>query len=116
MSARVESPPIGGGTLRGSFVIAVVVALSIGAFLGSLVTYAIDNDGGASPTFVARGTPALTAMDAGYGSKAIEARCSPSGSAGWDRRTCGTPAGSRRWRAANWPRSGRHRPRGGPLG
>jgi hypothetical protein len=60
MSARVESPPIGGGTLGGSFVIAVVVALSIGVFLGSLVTYAIDNDGGTSPTFVARGTPAST--------------------------------------------------------
>jgi hypothetical protein len=72
MSARVESPPIGGGTLGGSFVIAVVVALSIGALLGSLVTYAIDNDGGASPPFVARGTPALTAVDAGYGSKGIE--------------------------------------------
>ena len=46
MSARVESPPIGGGTLGGSFVIAVVVALSIGAFVGSLVTHAIDSDGG----------------------------------------------------------------------
>ena len=72
MSARVESPPIGGGTLGGSFVIAVVVALSIGVFLGSLVTYAIDNEGGASHTFVARGTPALTAVDGGYGSKGIE--------------------------------------------
>lgn len=72
MSARVESPPIGGGTLGGSFVIAVVVALSIGVFLGSLVTYAIENDGGASHTFVARGTPALTAVDVGYGSKGIE--------------------------------------------
>ena len=71
MSARVESPPIRGGTLGGSFVIAVVVALSIGAFVG-LVTYAIDSDGGTSPTFVARGTPALTAVDVGYGSKAIE--------------------------------------------
>jgi hypothetical protein len=72
MSARVESPPIGGGTLGGSFVIAVVVALSMGVLLGSLVTYAIENDGGASHTFVARGTPALTAVDVGYGSKAIE--------------------------------------------
>jgi hypothetical protein len=74
MSARVESPPIGRGTLGGSFVIAVVVALSIGAFLGSLVTYAIDHDGGTShsSTFVARGTPALTAVDVGNGSKAIE--------------------------------------------
>ena len=74
MSARVESPPIRGGTLGGSFVIAVVVALSIGAFLGSLVTYAIDHDGGTShsSTFVARGTPALTAVDVGNGSKAIE--------------------------------------------
>jgi hypothetical protein len=61
MSARVESPPIGEGTLGGSFVIAVVVALSIGGFLGSLVTYAIDNDSGTSRTFVARGTPASTA-------------------------------------------------------
>ena len=65
MSARVESPPIGGGTLGGSFVIAVVVALSIGAFLGSLVTYAIDSDGGVSRPFVARGTPALTDSDVG---------------------------------------------------
>ena len=72
MSARVESPPIGGGTLGGSFVIAVVVALSIGAFVGSLVTHAIDSDGGTSSTFVARGTPALTAVDVGNGSKAIE--------------------------------------------
>ena len=32
MSARVESPPIGGVTLGGSFVIAVVVALSIGVW------------------------------------------------------------------------------------
>lgn len=72
MSARVESPPIGGGTLGGSFVIAVVVALSIGVFLGSLVTYAIDNDGGASPTFVARGTAASTVADVGNGTKAIE--------------------------------------------
>jgi hypothetical protein len=71
MSARVESPPIRGGTLGGSFVIAVVVALSIGAFVGSLVTHAIDSDGGTS-TFVARGTPALTAVDVGNGSKAIE--------------------------------------------
>ena len=72
MSARVESPPIGGGTLGGSFVIAVVVALSIGVFLGSLV--AIESDGGTSrsTTFVARGTPALTAVDVGNGSKAIE--------------------------------------------
>jgi hypothetical protein len=55
-------------------VIAVVVALSIGAFVGSLVTHAIDSDGGASraTTFVARGTPALTAVDVGNGSKAIE--------------------------------------------
>ena len=72
MSARVESPPIHGGTLGGSFVIAVVVALSIGAFVGSLVTHAIDSDGGTSSTFVARGTPALTAVDVGNGSKAIE--------------------------------------------
>ena len=74
MSARVESPPIRGGTLGGSFVIAVVVALSIGAFVGSLVTHAIDSDGGTSrsSTFVARGTPALTAVDVGNGSKAIE--------------------------------------------
>ena len=72
MSARVESPPIGGGTLGGSFVIAVVVALSIGAFVGSLITHAIDSDGGTSSTFVARGTPALTAVDVGNGSKAIE--------------------------------------------
>ena len=74
MSARVESPPIRGGTLGGSFVIAVVVALSIGAFVGSLVTHAIDSDGGTSrsSTFVARGTPALTSVDAGHGSKAIE--------------------------------------------
>ena len=72
MSARVESPPIGGGTLGGSFVIAVVVALSIGAFVGSLVTHAIDSDGGTSSTFVARGTPALTAVDVGNGSKGIE--------------------------------------------
>jgi len=73
MSARVESPPIGGGTLGGSFVIAVVVALSIGAFVGSLVTHAIDSDGNSRPTtFVARGTPALTAVDVGNGSKAIE--------------------------------------------
>ena len=63
MSARVESPPVRRGTLGGSFVIAVVVALSIGAFVGSLVTYAIESDGG---------TPALTAVDVGYGSKAIE--------------------------------------------
>ncbi|HJY32587.1 MAG TPA: hypothetical protein VJ573_06775, partial [Actinomycetota bacterium] len=68
MSARVESPPIRGGTLGGSFVIAVVIALSIGVFVGSLVTYAIESDGGASTTFVARGTPALTAVDAGHGS------------------------------------------------
>jgi hypothetical protein len=72
MSARVESPPIRGGTLSGSFVIAVVVALSIGAFVGSLVTYAIESDGGTSTTFVARGAPALTAVEAGHGSKAIE--------------------------------------------
>jgi len=72
MSARVESPPIRGGTLGGSFVIAVVVALSIGAFVGSLVTHAIDSDGGTSSTFVARGTPALIAVDVGNGSKAIE--------------------------------------------
>ena len=72
MSARVESPPIRGGTLGGSFVIAVVVALSIGTFVGSLVTHAIDSDGGTSFTFVARGTPALTDADVGYGSKAIE--------------------------------------------
>jgi hypothetical protein len=72
MSARVESPPIGRGTLGGSFVIAVVVALSIGAFVGSLVTHAIDSDGGTPSTFVARGTPALTAVDVGNGSKAIE--------------------------------------------
>ena len=72
MSARVESPPIRGGTLGGSFVIAVVVALSIGASVGSLVTHAIDSDGGTSSTFVARGTPALTAVDVGNGSKAIE--------------------------------------------
>jgi hypothetical protein len=71
MSARVESPPIRGGTLGGSFVIAVVVALSIGAFVGSFVTHAIDSDGGTS-TFVARGTPAVTAVDVGNGSKAIE--------------------------------------------
>ena len=71
MSARVESPPIRGGTLGGSFVIAVVVALSIGAFVGSLITHAIDSDGGTSSTFVARGTPALTAVDVGNGSKAI---------------------------------------------
>ena len=72
MSARVESPPIRGGTLSGSFVIAVVVALSMGAFVGSLVTYAIESDGGTATTFVARGTPELTAVDAGHGSKAIE--------------------------------------------
>jgi hypothetical protein len=73
MSARVESPPIGGGTLGGSFVIAVIVALSIGVFLGSLVTYAIDRDGGTSSfTFVARGTPASTAADVGNGTKAFE--------------------------------------------
>ena len=74
MSARVESPPVGGGTLGGSFVIAVVVALSIGALAGSLITHAIDSDGGASraTTFVARGTPALTEVDVGNGSKAIE--------------------------------------------
>ena len=71
MSTRVEAPRIGGSFAR-PIVIAVVVALSLGAFLGSLVTYAIDNDGGASPTFVARGTPALTAVDVGNGSKAIE--------------------------------------------
>jgi len=67
MSARVESPPIGGGTLGGSFVISIVVALSIGAFVGGLVTRAIDSDGGTSSTFVARGTPAFTAnvWDAG---------------------------------------------------
>ena len=74
MSARVESPPIRGGTLGGSFVIVVVIALSIGAFVGSLVTHAIDSDGGTSSTFVARGTPALTAVDVGNGSKAIEGR------------------------------------------
>ena len=72
MSARVESPPIRGGTLGGSFVIAVIVALSIGAFAGGLVTHAIDSDGGTSSTFVARGTPALTDADMGHGSKAIE--------------------------------------------
>jgi hypothetical protein len=74
MSARVESAPIRGGTLGGSFVIAVVVALLIGAFVGSFVTYAIESDGGTSvsSTFVARGTPALTAVDVGNGSKAIE--------------------------------------------
>jgi hypothetical protein len=72
MSARVESPPIRGGTLGGSFVIVVVVALSIGAFVGSLVTHAIDSDGGTLSTFVARGTPALTGVDVGNGSKAIE--------------------------------------------
>ena len=72
MSARVESPPIRGGTLGGSFVIAVVVALSIGAFVGSLVTYAVESDGGTATAFVARGTPALTSVDAGHGSKAIE--------------------------------------------
>jgi hypothetical protein len=72
MSARVESPPIRGGTLGGSFVIAVVVALSIGTFVGSVVTHAIDSEGGTSSTFVARGTPALTDANAGHGSKAIE--------------------------------------------
>jgi hypothetical protein len=65
MSARVESPPIRGGTLGGSFVIAVVVALSIGTFVGSLVTHAFDSDGGTSSTFVARGTPVLTDADVG---------------------------------------------------
>ena len=51
-----------------------VVALSIGALAGSLITHAIDSDGGTSrsSTFVARGTPALTAVDVGNGSKAIE--------------------------------------------
>jgi hypothetical protein len=72
MSARVESPPIRGGSLGGSFVIAVVVALSIGTFVGSVVTHAIDSEGGTSSTFVARGTPALTDADVGHGSKAIE--------------------------------------------
>lgn len=73
MSARVESPPISGGTLGGSFVISVVAALLVGVLVGSLVTYAIQSDGGtsASSTFVARGTPALTDADVGHGSKGI---------------------------------------------
>ena len=89
MSARVESPPIRGGTLGGSFVIAVVVALSIGTFVGSVVTHAIDSEGGTSSTFVARGTPAVTDADVGHGSKAIEGpmlagRFSGLGSTVWD--------------------------------
>ena len=119
MSARVESPPIGGGTLGGSFVITVVLALSIGAFLGSLVTYAIDNDGGASHTFVARGTPALGSAivwDAGK-LEAMEGRVlaeqfrSEAGSAVvWDAGKLEAMEG--RGLAEQF----RRRPQGGPLG
>ena len=62
MSTRVESPPSAGGMLGGRFVIAIVVALAIGAFAGSLVTRAIENDG----------APASTAVYVGNGSKGIE--------------------------------------------
>jgi hypothetical protein len=117
MSARVESPPIRGGTLGGSFVIAVVVALSIGAFVGSLVTYAIENDGGTSSTFVARGTPAsATVWDAGK-LEAMEGRVlaeqfrSEAGSAAvWDAGKLEAMEG--RVLAEQF----RRRPHGGPLG
>ena len=117
MSARVESPPIGGGTLGGSFVIAVVVALSIGALAGSLITHAIDSDGGASraTTFVARGTPATT-VDVGNGSKAIEGpmlaeRFTGLASANvWDAGKLEAMEGRQLAEEV------RHRPHGGPLG
>lgn len=118
MSAMVESPPIRGGTLGGSFVIVVVLALSIGAFVGSLVTHAIDSDGGTSrsSTFVARGTPALTAVDVGNGSKAIEGpmlaeRFTGLASANvWDAGKLEAMEGRQLAEEV------RHRPHGGPLG
>jgi hypothetical protein len=119
MSARVESPPIRGGTLGGSFVIAVVVALSIGVFVGGLVTYAIDRDGGTSSfTFVARGTPALTAnvwdaakLEAMDGRQLAEQFRSEAGSAVvWDSGKLDAMEGRQLAEEL------RHRPHGGPLG
>ena len=98
--------------------IAVVVALSIGALVGSLITQAIDSEGGASRAtiFVARGTPALTAVDVGNGSKAIEgpmlvALFTGLASAnGWDAGKLEAMEGRQLAEEVH------HRPHGGPLG
>jgi hypothetical protein len=118
MSARVESPPIRGGPLGGSFVIAVVVALSIGAFVGSLVTHAIDSDGGTSrlSTFVARGTPALTAVDVGNGSKAIEGPMLAERFTGLPSAVVWDAGKLEAMEGRQLAEEVRHRPHGGPLG
>ena len=62
MSTRVESAPVHGSFIAGPIVVALVIALAIGALAGSLVTRSIvaGADGTAAPAvFVARGTPAF---------------------------------------------------------
>jgi hypothetical protein len=62
MSTKVESAPVNGSYIAGPIVVALVMALAIGALAGSLVTRSIvaGGDGTHAPAaFVARGTPAI---------------------------------------------------------
>jgi hypothetical protein len=52
MSVRVESPPIR-GSFNGPIVIAIIVALGIGIFAGTVITNAVDDDPAAVATPVA---------------------------------------------------------------
>jgi hypothetical protein len=59
MSARVDSPPIHGG-IAGSVIIAIVAALAIGVFAGSLITRVTVDQGTAE-----RPSVAVAGWDAG---------------------------------------------------
>ena len=83
MSARVESPPIHGG-IAGNVIIAIVAALAIGVFAGSLITRVIVDQGTTE-----RPSAAVAGWDAGM-LQAMEGRvlaeefARTSSVAGWD--------------------------------
>jgi len=61
MSARVESPPIG-GSFAAPILMAILVALGVGALLGAVVTKAVnDRPSGLAPARAIVATPVGTA-------------------------------------------------------
>jgi hypothetical protein len=83
MSARVDSPPIHGG-IAGSVIIAIVAALAIGVFAGSLITRVTVDQGTAERPSVAVAGWDAGKLEAMQGRQLAEQFRTTSSVIGWD--------------------------------